>query len=586
MNPSSHRARLLVVDEDQAFRAPLVRILSGASYECVEAQDVAEARRLVEDLDFDAALVDIGLPGESGIDLLRQLAADHPDVAVVMVTGVEDPGVAALAFEIGAYGYVVKPFQASEILISVAGALRRRELEFSQQLYVAGLESTIRGLRAVGPLLVRVDSGRDREPDDDPPGDDAATRLSRAIAARNDETAGHLERVGRYAEALGREVSLAPARLEALRKAAPLHDVGKIGVPDAVLLKAGPLTDDERAIMQRHARLGHQLLSSGGADVLRMAAEIALGHHEWWDGGGYPRGRQGDEIPEEARIVAVVEVFDALTSDRVYRPAHSTKDALRMMAELRGRQFEPRLFNAFVGAFDHIAAIRREHPDVVDARIRVLIVDDEELFVESLARLLAAQPDMTVVGRARSVAEARQAVGAYEPDVVLMDMQLPDGDGAEATELIRAERPEMKIVMLTGRTDSQALVRAISAGCCGFVTKVETVDKLGQAIRDAHDGEIPFELRDVPRLLAQLPTTQRGLARSLTTREVQVLGLVAGGAPNKAIARELNVSLNTLRNHVQSVLRKLDAHSKLEAIAIASREGIIPATRVHPTGGA
>jgi response regulator RpfG family c-di-GMP phosphodiesterase/DNA-binding CsgD family transcriptional regulator len=360
------------------------------------------------------------------------------------------------------------------------------------------------------------------------------------------------------------------------RLAAAFHDVGKIAVPDSILMKPGALTPEEYRAAQHHTTIGYQLLAGSTAPVLRMAASIALGHHEWWDGSGYPRGLQGEDIPLEARIVAVTDVFDSLTSQRVSRPALPAEAAIETMIELRGHHFEPRLLDVFVGLLDETEAIKAAYPDRTDeARIRVLIVDEDEIHVHSLTRILSAEPSITVVGTAGAAAEAERVAVASEPDVVLMDFELPDGAGIRATEAIRALVPGAQIVMVTDRTDQQSLMRAIGAGCAGFVARTAPVDKLIEAIHSVHEGEGPSPVIGPPRLAAQVGPARRGLGSDLRPRELEVLRLMAAGVSNKALAEKLYISLNTVRNHVQGILYKLDAHSKLEAVSTAIRQGVI-----------
>ena len=201
-----------------------------------------------------------------------------------------------------------------------------------------------------------------------------------------------------------------------------------------------------------------------------------------------------------------------------------------MMTELRGRQFEPRLLDAFFAARPQLEAIAAEYPDHApeDDRVRLMVVDDHEIFLDSLVRRLALEEDLRVVGVARSVEEARRGIATYEPDVVLMDFELPDGDGAEATEHVKRYSPAVKVVMLTGRTDQAAMVRALAAGCSGFVTKTEGADHLIGAIRQAHQDEAVPSPADLAPLLAELRGTQRGLGATLSLREIEVLELVAG----------------------------------------------------------
>jgi HD-GYP domain-containing protein (c-di-GMP phosphodiesterase class II)/methylmalonyl-CoA mutase cobalamin-binding subunit len=173
-------------------------------------------------------------------------------------------------------------------------------------------------------------------------------RLSMAVEFRDEDTGAHIERIGRFSVLLAEHIGMDSDFCERLRHAAPLHDVGKVAIPDAILLKPGPLTPEERAIVETHAEEGHRLVRGSSSSILDMAATIALSHQEKWDGTGYPRGLKGEAIPIEGRIVAVADVFDALTSDRVYRKAFSVEDAVQMMREQRGRHFDPVLLDAFM----------------------------------------------------------------------------------------------------------------------------------------------------------------------------------------------------------------------------------------------
>ena len=210
-----------------------------------------------------------------------------------------------------------------------------------------------------------------------------------------------------------------------------------------------------------------------------------------------------------------------------------------------------------------------------EGSIKVLVVDDHQMFTEGLVKVLGEASDVAVVATASSVAGAVEAAKLHTPDVVLMDFELSDGDGAKATQLIKEDMPTTKVVMLTSFTDESVLVAAIEAGCSGFVTKHKAVDEVVAAVRAAFEGEALISPSMLARLLPKLRRSSRGLGSDLTPRELEVLKLLAEGMSNSAIAEKLVISLHTVRNHVQSIIMKLQAHSKLEAVTIAVRESII-----------
>lgn len=310
---------VLIVDDEAAARHLAGRILERRGYLCVYAEGVSEARAVLQSVDVALVLCDIGMPGESGLDLVAAIHQFHPTSAVVMLTGQDDPNQAQTALERGASGYLVKPFGANELTINVINALHRRRLERDNEAYRVGLEQQVQSrTRALQTALDEVAHSRL----------EVIRRLSRAIEMRDSDTGAHIERIGELSALIATRLNLPPKRIELLRLAAPMHDVGKIGIPDAILTKPGGLTAEERADMQRHAEIGYELLSGSGIPVLDLAAAITRTHHERMDGSGYPHGLVGEEIPIEGRIVATADVFDALTNDRVYRPAMSVENAL------------------------------------------------------------------------------------------------------------------------------------------------------------------------------------------------------------------------------------------------------------------
>jgi putative two-component system response regulator len=282
------------------------------------------------------------MPGESGLELAGEILARRSDLAVVMVSAADDVALAENALALGAYGYVLKPFTATEVYIAVANALRRRRLEIENREHRDKLE------RLVAERTAALESARA----------ETIYRLARAAEFRDLETGEHIERVSRYCALVAGALGLPARECELLRLASPLHDIGKIAVPDHVLRKPGGLTQQERRLIESHAELGHQMLAGSEEPLLELAATLALTHHERYDGSGYPRGLAGESIPLVGRIIAVADVFDALASDRVYRRAMPLEQVLAQLRDGRGSQFDPRVLDAFLAVLPDVLAVR------------------------------------------------------------------------------------------------------------------------------------------------------------------------------------------------------------------------------------
>jgi putative two-component system response regulator len=335
--------RILVVDDERQIRDLVHRLLERAGYSCTTAENASEAAKLLDAEPFALLLADLQMPGESGLDLISRVREEHPDTATIMVTGIDDPALAEAALALGAYGYIVKPFSPTELSIQVMNALARRKLEIAQRHERERLEQMV-AARTVE-LRCAIENVKRSE-------EETVTRLAAAVEARDHETAEHIQRVGDYSALVARRLGLPDEHCELLRRASTMHDIGKIGVADEILLKPGPLTQLERREMQRHAEIGHEILAGSQLDLLELAGLIAWTHHERVDGMGYPRGLAGTEIPLEGRIVAVVDVYDAVTSDRPYRKALSHGDALTLLAAGRETQFDPIVLDAFLEALN------------------------------------------------------------------------------------------------------------------------------------------------------------------------------------------------------------------------------------------
>ena len=366
MHALAEMERILVVDDEESIRKLLARLLGAQGYECLTAESAAEARRLLAENAIALVLSDVNMPGESGFDFAHEVHLDYPDTAVVLVTGVDDRRFAEAALAGGAYGYILKPFKANELLINVVNALRRRALELENRNNRDRLEQIV--LERTGALRETITRLEASESEARRLREETIRRLSWAAEFRSQETGQHIVRMSLYCALLARLHGFDAERAELIRIASPMHDVGKIGIPDRILLKPGALTPAEREVMEEHAQMGHRILAGSDVELLDLAALMALTHHERIDGGGYPRGLAGDDIPIEGRIAAVADVFDALTSDRVYRRAYQPEEARELMLEGRGTQFDARLLDLFFAAFDDVLAIRRATADtsVVD----------------------------------------------------------------------------------------------------------------------------------------------------------------------------------------------------------------------------
>ncbi len=338
------QARILIVDDEACVRTVMARWLEREGYACMAAASAQEALALMGREEFSLLMSDINMPGMSGIELLSRVREEWPFVATVMVTGVDDRDTAVHTMELGAYGYVIKPFEPNELIIAVANALERRRLALATVAHERRLERAVRE---------RTAQVRRRE-------EEIALRLVSASEYRDEETGAHIRRIGRYAYLFSQRLGWRPEQTDDLRIAAPMHDIGKIGVPDSILLKKGKLLAEEFERVKTHTVIGASILNGSDVSALQMAKDVSLCHHEKWDGSGYPQGLAGEEIPLSARLVALVDVYDALVHRRVYRPALPEAEALDIMQQGRGSHFDPALFDCFIDLLPEFRRIRTE----------------------------------------------------------------------------------------------------------------------------------------------------------------------------------------------------------------------------------
>jgi response regulator RpfG family c-di-GMP phosphodiesterase len=329
--------RVLAVDDERAACKLIGLMLRPPSFFCTTATNGEEALVALQRERFDAVISDLQMPGISGIELLAQVRRSYPHVAFLVTTGVDDVEVGVQAMRAGADDYLVKPLLESAVIASLEGALHKRDLEQQVENYRQHLEEMV--AERTGQLrqaLQQIERGYE----------DTLQALGAAIDLRDTETAGHSQRVCLYSLEMARAMAWSEEQLGSLARGAHLHDIGKLGIPDAILLKPGPLTADERKLMQCHAQIGFDLVKD--IAFLSDAAELVLTHHERHDGGGYPRGLKGDQILPSARIFAVADSFDAITSDRPYRRASSIESGFKIIHDCSGTQFDPQVVAAFL----------------------------------------------------------------------------------------------------------------------------------------------------------------------------------------------------------------------------------------------
>ncbi len=347
-----------VIDDDPLIRRQIEEFLSRDGYRVVSfdrGESALEARDAVH---FDIYLVDVYMPGMNGLEVLDAIHRDNPEVPVILITGFPGFDMAVSAIKKGAHDFIVKPFSSEYLLHAVEKGIRYRRLKDMEKGYRAELERMV-ALRSaeLADALERL-RGMNME---------AVARLTSAAELKDEERGKHITRIGLYAELLAGKLGLDAVFVESIRIASAMHDVGKIGIPDAILHKRERLTSEEFEVMKQHTVIGERFLRGSSFPMLQMAAAIALNHHERWDGSGYPHGVRGEQIPLEARIVMLADQYDALRCQRPYKRPLSHREAFRIISDGDGRSmpghFDPRVLNVFrahAGAFE---AIFRDNVD-------------------------------------------------------------------------------------------------------------------------------------------------------------------------------------------------------------------------------
>ena len=333
--PTPVSPRILIVDDEAEITEILADLLS-EDYDCSRAGSAEEALGRLREEQFQLVISDITMPGMSGLDMIPHVKEHSPDTVVVMISGMQTVESAIGALRLGAFDYLMKPFDLRQVEAVVKRALEHHDLVVAKQRYENHLEELVEQRTAELDRALNSLEGAYRS---------TLKALTAALETRDSETHGHSERVVSYSLRLGREYGLNSEEMKSLEFGSLLHDIGKIGVPDSILRKPAKLTEEEWVRMREHPLHGQQILR--GIEFLQGAARVVAQHHEKWDGTGYPLGLRTEEIDICARIFAVADAFDAITSDRVYRRGKPYEAAAQELDDWAGRQFDPKVVEAF-----------------------------------------------------------------------------------------------------------------------------------------------------------------------------------------------------------------------------------------------
>ena len=342
--------QILVVDDEEAIREVVSTMLESKGYRCTAVSNGRAAQEQVKKATPDLVLSDMIMPEMDGIKLLDWLREYDPEVPVIMVTAIHDISTALEAIRRGAYDYILKPFEKDQLFLGVGRALQHRRLVAENRSYQLKLEQQVEERTAqLNQSLAQLEQSYD----------DTLEALGSALDLKDAETEGHCQRVTAFTISIAKAMPVPNHYLPILARAAFLHDIGKMAIPDGILRKPGPLTDDEKQIMRKHCEIGYNMLIR--IPFLRDAAEIVLAHQEFFDGTGYPRGLRGDQIPLGARIFTIADSLDAMISDRPYRRALPMSHAREEIRRCSGTQFDPKVVEVFATIPEQHWVDLREH---------------------------------------------------------------------------------------------------------------------------------------------------------------------------------------------------------------------------------
>jgi len=351
--------RILAIDDERINLRVIGGLLRNLGYEPVLAESWAEARPLL-DTSIDLVLLDVMMPELDGFTVARQIREipDVSDVPIIMVTALTGKQDRLRAVEAGANDFISKPIDLTELRVRMGSLLKMKESQDEVKRYQAELEEMV-AVRTSA-LRMALENVKESQRVILSAHLETIHRLAAAAEFKDEETADHIQRMSRYCALLAKRLALPDAEVDLVLQASPMHDIGKIGIPDSILLKPGKLTADEWAVMKKHTIYGARILGDSNFELLRVGETIALSHHERWDGTGYPNGLAGEEIPLFGRVCAVADVFDALTSRRPYKEPFSNETSLEIMRAGRGTHFDPKILDIFLNDFGMFEDIQKD----------------------------------------------------------------------------------------------------------------------------------------------------------------------------------------------------------------------------------
>jgi putative two-component system response regulator len=356
--------RILIVDDDQVTRAITQALVAAQGHEVELGADGIEGLAKVR-LGIDLVLLDVVMPGMDGFEVCRRLRRDPAtrDVPVIMLTSMASLDDRLNAVEAGANDFIAKPVDETEFRIRSASLLKLKDTQDALKSYQAHLEELVK--QRTASLRAALEQMAEAQRVAYLAHLDTVERLAIVAEYKDRVTARHIERMSHYCAVIARGLKLPPGEVELIQHASRMHDLGKIAVPDVILGKPSSLDAPEWLVMRQHATIGGSILANSSSELLQAGRVIALSHHERWDGKGYPLGLAGEDIPLWGRICAVADTYDAVTSERSYKPAYSQDIALRILREESGKQFDPRIVEVFIECFDDIVVVQQKYADPV-----------------------------------------------------------------------------------------------------------------------------------------------------------------------------------------------------------------------------